>query len=93
MCAMLAEKIRRNQNNQESEHQDEHIPQQLCKLKLLIMMFKVCVEKDCTHGCMIHEHRGTCSNGSDETKMTKTPSIKMSTFCDIYVIYIYHSCC
>ena len=27
MCAMLAEKIRQNQNNQESEHQDEHIPQ------------------------------------------------------------------
>ena len=51
----------------------------------------MCVEKDCIHGCMIHEQRGTFSNRSDDIEMTKSPSIKMSTSCNIYVSYIYWS--
>ena len=76
----LDKKIRWYQDDLEPWHQDERIP-------------KVCLKKDCMDGCMIHEHRDTFSNRSDDVEMTKSPSIKMSTSYDIYASYIYQSYC
>ena len=78
MCTMVTEKIRQNWNHQESEHQDEYILKYLFKLKLLIMLFKACLEKYCINGCVIHELRDTLTKISDDTEMTKNLGIKMS---------------
>ena len=57
------------------------------------MLFKVCLEKDCIDGWVIHELCDTFPKKSDEIKITKKPSTKMSISFNSYASLSYWSCC
>ena len=57
------------------------------------MLLKVCLEKDCIDGCVIHELCDIFPKKSYEIKITKKPSTKMSISFNSYASLSYWSCC